>query len=228
MGEQLWQDDPCITITNLINYVANTESDPFLIKLLQKLEIRLRSEGNAATIFDEILAWLWDRLHDNHWQNISNSYRCSFGIISAVRVKTMMSLPEDAACPLPDVFSTLDIGILMGSPESHHILSEIGRQLTEQWTGIADYSVEPERCCGSWRLSNLPQTIPPRSTDFRDEITFLDISDMVKFYSEYFLLGRPVVIKNGAEDWPAMQKWNHLSYIQQGKTSPRIVIIALI
>lgn len=223
MRGQLWPEESYVVVENLVSYVADAESDPFLISLLTKLALLLQSGNNASALFDQIMSWLWDRLHDNHWTNVSSIYRHSFGIISAVLVNTLISFVGSEWTEMePDIFKIIDLGILMGSPKSFDILSRMGEQLTEKLVKSL-YKCSFHSPCGSWRLSNLPQTIPKGSI-LKQQMPLLDELDMVDFYKNYLLLEKPVVIRNGANDWPALRKWNELAYIKQGESSLLVTV----
>ena len=200
------------TLLNLIYLIADNEPDPYFLNLLKNLKRTFESDNSMVYILDLALMWLWDRLHDVHWKNVSQTYRLAFGVLSSVKVMSMIS---SQSC-YDSLYRVIDIGILLGSSETLPYLTEMGRLLQDQ-DGSGNKKQSNHQ--GTWKISNLPHTIPSTSLHLRTSIAILDCPDMVRFYSDYFLSGRPVLIKHGADDWRALEQWKDLHYIRAGSSN---------
>jgi hypothetical protein len=58
-----------------------------------------------------------------------------------------------------------------------------------------------------WHLRNAVQQVDQVPEFTLDEMTTM------KFYTEHLTANLPVVISDGAKDWPALSKWQNLEYI---------------
>ena len=213
----IWQGDDIIgTLSCLVDFVAETEPDPHLIRLLIHLRHQVESQASCEGVFSDLLEWLWDRLHDIHWTKVSNAYRTSFGIVSAVKILLAIH-NEDVHASLGQLFKALDLGILLGSPESHAILTNLSSTLKEKSRADSPIAAPDGERRGTWNLSALPRTIPATVESLRTRIEALDSGDVVGFYRDYLLTQRPVLLRQGCVDWPAMEKWRNVGYIREGK-----------
>lgn len=55
------------------------------------------------------------------------------------------------------------------------------------------------------------------------------ISDLTpsKFYKDYLTENKPLIVKDGAKNWPAVEKWKDFSYLEEQFGSQSLLIVKL-
>ena len=202
--------------------------DPYLWRSYQSLKSLYERHKNSAdqmkitTLLleesDQLLAYLWERIHDGKWLNIHPTYRYFYGNLCAI-VGYYSWITNSNGNKIHDVtfisrqFRLLDLGLLLGSPESfdllHHIISVIqsSSPVTLPLASLAHIS-SPEVL----RRSTLPISLP----QLRQSIPVESCPDILRFSNQYFSRNQPVILKNCIQDWPALSLWADLHYINSG------------
>jgi hypothetical protein len=192
--------------------------DPVLSRSYQRMDSLYRSSEQKLLLCetDLILGYLWERIHDGKWLDVHPNYRYFYGYISAIHgyYSWMTSSAKDETTFLLNLFRLLDLGLLLGSPESVDLLQETITLI--HFSSRLHLPLVPASCS----LESPKSTIPTLRPSLRHALPVEHAPDLVSFFNNYFLLKRPVVLKDCIEDWPALSLWSDLNYINSSACSP--------
>jgi [protein]-arginine 3-hydroxylase / protease len=206
------------------SHFLNELRDPILLRSYQKLK-SLSQTSEYQLLFSEtdlILGYLWERIHDGKWLDVHPNYRYFYGYITAIHgyYSWMASTSKNDTNFLLKLFRLLDLGLLLGSPESVDLLQEIIALI--QSTCTTDLPL----VAASYSVPSPQSTIPPLfHPSLRRAIPAEHCPDLLSFFNHYFILKRPVVIKASMQEWPALSLWKDLNYINSGAYPPLLCTV---
>jgi [protein]-arginine 3-hydroxylase / protease len=193
--------------------------DPYLRKSYQYLKtLHERCPPEHLILLSEsdvLLAYLWERTHDGKWLDVHPTYRYFYGYLSAIvgYFSWITSNCQNDVTFISRQFRLLDLGLLLGSPESfdtlHKVISLIHSSCTVvlPLTSIGNSSSQTQK----------KSTIPRILAQFRQSIPVEDCPNLLSFSSQYFSRNKPVVLRNCIQDWPALSLWTDLGYINSSE-----------
>lgn len=200
------------------NRIFEELHDPHLHQLYKHLihsYQRSEEHGNGISSHtDLILNYLWERLHDGKWLDIHTNYRYLYGYVTAIHgyYSWISSKNQNNIQYITNLFRLLDLGILLGSSHSldllQNVITLIQSSCPHNLPLISNHSASCTSVC----------TIPSFRPLLRRTIPIEDCPNLLTFSEKYFISKTPVVLRNCISDWPALNLWSDLSYINSGKS----------
>jgi [protein]-arginine 3-hydroxylase / protease len=190
--------------------------DPYLGKAYQSLKQLYERSSAELTLLaesDHLLAYLWERIHDGKWLEINPNYRYFYGNVSAIvgYYSWKTSNHQLDVTFISKQFRLLDLGLLLGSPESFDILHQIISLIQSSCAVVLPLT--SVGCYSYLQATRHRSTIPRSLPQMRQSIPVENCPNILTFSNQYFSRNQPVVLKNCIQDWPALSLWADLDYI---------------
>lgn len=199
-----------------------THNDGGLICFQYQLE-RLFKEScvtarNSLLSFSwEFREYLWRKLHSSPWNDCSlQIFREWFGLITCLLVLTSCNDVILGVSECVALIHLTDLGMLLSSPMDPllqgvmDVLYEEYRRLKEVSDEVFEEVLRGARVTRS-RRCKVPSNFltSPKSL----EVSRIEGGELVRFYEDFFVRQRPVVITGLMDCWTAPRLWRDLSYL---------------
>lgn len=188
----------------IIRIELEKSGNPIALSLFDRLKNSVENHSSSREqliLANEMLSYLWERMHDGYWKDIHRSLRSSFGMTSLVKAYILRRHRV--------AFRVADKGILLGSRASAssliHLVNDIKILQNKSSTNAEDYCSLP---------SHVVSSIPRRLN--RHPIHIKAVPSLNAFYKFHLVCDEPVVISGVMDDWPAITKWAELNYFRHG------------
>lgn len=162
----------------------------------------------------------WDIIHTGKWNEVLDNDKYLYGLCTYLEVLVKhrehlianYELNGRSQTIIEDMIESLDMAILLGLPVRDHkgdnVFCTCATTLSQYLNVIKD-SEEFEVKMIDDKLENVDVIKTDISIKDREFLT------PDQFALEYYDKGQPVLIKNGINQWPAMEKWRDVSYFQR-------------
>ena len=183
---------------------------------------------SASKELEHLLSFAWEKIHCGKWDQIDSLWRDLYALAcyGKAEIFYLRQTPND----LKECVRSLDLGIMCGHQMhqqtlqkfvefAHQRLVEMSKQTSNEskfpilrfLTGQPNEKKEENEeekgqyldCVVERPLTSKGHLVPIR-----------DISeiDLVEFVTDYFVKEQPVLLKQFASSWPAIEKWKNLKY----------------
>lgn len=197
-----------------------THNDGGLICFQYQLERLLHESSvtasNSLLSFSwECREYLWRKLHSSPWNDCSlQVFREWFGLITCLLVLTSCNDVSVSECVA--LIHLTDLGMLLSSPMDPLLqgvmdaLYKEYRRLKEVSDGVLEEVLRGARVTQS-RRCKVPSNF--LTSAMRLEVSRIEGGELLRFYEEFFVRQRPVVITGLMDSWTAPRLWSDLSYL---------------
>lgn len=157
-------------------------------------------------------AFAWEQLHIGKWSDVDVMDRRTYAF--ATYVEVLMELENFIKCNpeiggnsstfLEHLIESVDMGILLGDGDYIPILCEAASLFSSFLSTLV-----------TEHTPNLIEiNLPVQYRDYPSSILVINEAEWNTFEQRYYQPGQPVLINSVLKDWPALTKWQDLSYFQ--------------
>lgn len=217
-------------------------SDSFLFQKFSFLLFHLNFSTFSKRNFQEIsflFSYLWERIHENNWKQISSSYHYYYTIITILYCYYSLNFNlysnnshesnesnESHNNNNNNSFSKenlliyikyLDYSLLLGLNKYINIIQKIISYIEKNFNlyNNLNYSIYQRKKYFNYNLT-IPSFSFENKISLRQNILIEDCPNLLLFHQKYFDLKIPVILKNCMTDWSALTLWSDLEYINSG------------
>jgi [protein]-arginine 3-hydroxylase / protease len=211
-----------------LDRLRRARTDPIVLRYLALVDTALQPFDVDEVVSQAVLleAYVWECLHLSHWKDVEPQYRNVYGLVTWTLA---MCYSSNTSISAASIHQLIDKGILLGSPDTMDLLLACHNRIQSSSSSSSSSlsSLLPKEastpflapfianCTQPIASSKFRQTIPkPIGTNKKTLLT-LEEPDLMTFYTQHFLAGRPVVLRGCLGHWGALARWRDLQYLDR-------------
>lgn len=194
----------------LSRYISSTES----------------TDRSSTMRIQAIIDYMYEKINIGNWKEVKPYVRKTITIASYLKLLAHVKYSDDdKETVIKQAFKIIDFGILFGCPLDKEpkllqncatILNSVNIRRHSEKSDRLPHSADEESCKSQLKSSEI-NAIP---------IEIINCPSMEYFYKNYILAGKPVILDNCINHWPALHKWKDQGYLIK-LAGPRTVSIEI-
>ena len=162
---------------------------------------------------DALIDYSWERMNIGHWKSIKTEWRYLYAYSSLFKVIILVELDQNQTeSTLIECLKICDLALIMSPPFVDNVIAKLASKLHYKLN-----QVSPPRILTIQEHPSKRFKSNHNQKNHCKHIEKLKCLDLIKFQTKYLDMGRPVVITDAINDWPAFdynspRKWT-LEYI---------------
>ncbi|XP_055380478.1 bifunctional peptidase and arginyl-hydroxylase JMJD5 [Condylostylus longicornis] len=184
-----------------VRYILHETTKLFEARQYETEEFKSKNYCNLSFLIESLIEKKWEEINTGHFSEVPIKTRNIYSLASYFTIIFNL-LNENAN--IEKCREYLDKAILIGCTENlYEKNDEFLKALSIYLDQHAD-SIEDLNFC---------IIEPIKFEEFPCDISIIDSPTIIDFYEKYFLLKKPVLIRNIINHWPAINKWRNLNYL---------------
>lgn len=197
--------------TSLRELSDEVHGQSFLHLLQQAAEAFFNGQWNACQrLCKTLLDITWEHLNTGNWKDVPVSWRHAYTITTFFLALAEFAMRKERDS-LSDVIRTCDMGLLMGAPLMDNVLARMADKLQQIHSSLLPIcQVQQSNHGDSIRRSKLDLSYNTAGILCGDDVPTVCCPSLEHFFKQYMLTGRPVILQNCMDHWPAMgqRRWS--------------------
>ncbi|XP_013196334.2 bifunctional peptidase and arginyl-hydroxylase JMJD5 isoform X1 [Amyelois transitella] len=176
----------------------------------------------AEVKIQAVIDYMYEQVNIGNWKEVKLFLRKTITIATFLRLlshaKLAQSVNDDF---IKESFKIIDFGILFGCPLDEE------PSLLQKCASIFNNLIEEEDTSKKVNMQNNLEEVNFDLSHLNTQpIEIVDCPSMEHFYRNYILREQPIILSNGINHWPALNKWKDPEYFKK-LAGPRTVPVEL-